>query len=199
MKSNTNVTRGSGLLEGLLAKKRSAKANSLIKDFHRKGRILDIGCGSYPYFLMTVDFKEKYGVDPVLDMSKIKNGKIILKKLDVTEQKLPFADNNFDVITMLAVFEHIDGKKIIGVLREIRRTLKKGGVFVLTTPSPWADGLLHLMAKMSLISKEEIHEHKHNHQKSKVINILRDAGFKKGDVKSGFFEIYMNMWFVALK
>lgn len=111
MKSNTNVTRGSGLLEGLLAKKRSAKANSLIKDFHRKGRILDIGCGSYPYFLMTVDFKEKYGVDPVLDMSKIKNGKIILKKLDVTEQKLPFADNNFDVITMLAVFEHIDGKK----------------------------------------------------------------------------------------
>jgi len=199
MKSNINVTRGSGLLEGLLAKKRAAKANSLIKDFHRKGRILDIGCGSYPYFLINVDFKNKFGIDPSLNAQGVKDGKILLRRIDITKQKLPFTDSYFDVITMLAVFEHIDAKKLTGVLKEIRRTLKKGGIFIITTPSPWADGLLHLMATMSLISKEEIHEHKHNNQKKRIIDILRDAGFKKENVGSGFFEIYMNMWFTAIK
>jgi len=192
-------TRGEGLLEGFLAKKRSAKANSLIKDFHRKGRILDIGCGSYPYFLMTVDFKEKYGVDPVLDMSKIKNGKVILKKLDVTEQKLPFADNNFDVITMLAVFEHIDENKLKFILSEIKRVLKKEGILIITTPAPWSDRVLHFMARVGLISKEEMEEHKHNYDSKAIRNILVESGFKKEKIKKGFFEIYMNMWFVALK
>jgi len=192
-------TRGEGLLEGFLAKKRSAKANSLIKDFHRKGRILDIGCGSYPYFLMTVDFKEKYGVDPVLDMSKIKNGKIILKKLDVTEQKLPFADNNFDVITMLAVFEHIDENKLKFILSEIKRVLKKEGILIITTPAPWSDRVLHFMARVGLISKEEMEEHKHNYDSKAIRNILVESGFKKVKIKKGFFEIYMNMWLAAAK
>ena len=192
-------TRGEGLLEGFLAKKRSAKANSLIKDFHRKGRILDIGCGSYPYFLMTVDFKEKYGVDPVLDMSKIKNGKVILKKLDVTEQKLPFADNNFDVITMLAVFEHIDENKLKFILSEIKRVLKKEGILIITTPAPWSDRVLHFMARVGLISKEEMEEHKHNYDSKAIRNILVESGFKKVKIKKGFFEIYMNMWLAAAK
>ncbi len=193
---NNHYTRGSGLLEGFLAKKRTARANSLLKQV-RNGKILDIGCGSYPYFLLNNHFTEKYGIDPSLKNTKLKN--IELKNLDVTKSKLPFRDNFFDAVTMLAVFEHLDHGKINFVLKEINRVLKKDGALVITTPSPWSDKILKNMARLDLVSKEEIHEHKHNYSKSKIVDIIKDAGFKSNKIKSGFFEFYLNMWFTAIK
>ena len=193
---NNHYTRGTGILEGFLAQKRTAKANSLLKQV-RKGRILDIGCGSYPYFLLNNNFTEKYGVDPSLKNTKLKN--IKLKNLDVTKNKLPFKDNFFDAVTMLAVFEHLDHEKINFVLKEINRVLNKNGVLVITTPAPWSDKILKNMARLDLVSKEEIHEHKHNYSKSKIENLIKDAGFKSNKVNSGFFEFYLNMWLMAQK
>jgi hypothetical protein len=51
-----NVTRGSGLFERFLADKRISLANKLIPDSHWQGRILDIGCGEFPYFLLNMTF-----------------------------------------------------------------------------------------------------------------------------------------------
>jgi hypothetical protein len=48
---NQHFTRGRGLLEPWLAKMRAQRANRLIPAELRAGRILDIGCGSFPYFL----------------------------------------------------------------------------------------------------------------------------------------------------
>ncbi|MEK7160104.1 MAG: class I SAM-dependent methyltransferase [Patescibacteria group bacterium] len=192
-------TRGNGLLEDFLAKKRAEKANNLMPQNYRKGKILDIGCGSYPYFLINTNFNQKYGIDPSLKLSDIKNKQLNLQVLDVTGNKLPFADSYFDVVTMLAVFEHIDGDKLIPVLKEIYRVLKKDGMFIITTPAPWADKLLHQMSKIGLISSEEIHDHKHNHPRSKIENILQQGDFERHKIKSGYFEIYMNMWFTAVK
>jgi len=57
----SRVTRGNGLLEGCLARRRCARADALIPDELRAGRILDIGCGRYPLFLRTTAFREKVG------------------------------------------------------------------------------------------------------------------------------------------
>lgn len=192
-------TRGNGLLEDFLAKKRAQKANNLILQSYRKGRILDIGCGSYPYFLINTNFNQKYGIDPSLKLSDVKNKHLNLQVMDVAGNNLPFLDNYFDTVTMLAVFEHIDGNKLIPVLKEIRRILKKEGLYIITTPAPWSDKLLHQMSKVGLISSEEIHEHKTHHTKSKIEEMLRISGFKDEKIKSGYFEIYMNMWFTAVK
>lgn len=192
-------TRGNGLLEDFLAKKRAEKANSLIPQSFRKGRILDIGCGSYPYFLINTDFKEKYGIDPSLKLSDVKNKKLNLQVLDITGNGLPFANSYFDVVTMLAVFEHIKHDKLNFALSEIKRLLKKDGIFVITTPAPWADKLLHFMSKFNLISKDEIHEHKHNYPKKKIESILQEVGFEKNKTRSGYFELGFNMWFVVKK
>ena len=189
-----NVTRGSGLFEGFLAKKRTAKANRLLKQTKRE-KILDIGCGSYPYFLLNTNFKERYGIDSSINSSLVKN--INLQKLDVTKQKLPFKDNFFDAVTMLAVFEHLDHKRIPFVLKEINRVLKKDGMLVMTTPAPWSDIILKNMARLSLVSKEEIHEHKHNMNASIIRNYVAEGGFRKTD--SGYFELGLNMWFTAKK
>ncbi len=192
-----NFTRGDGLLEGFLAKRRAEKANNFIPKIYRKGKILDIGCGSYPYFLSTTIFSEKYGIDPSLSIRKISNIKLIKK--DVTKQKLPFNDNYFDVVTMLAVFEHINGNKIEFVLNEICRVLKKSGILIITTPAPWSDKLLHQMGKVGLISSEEIHDHKTHYQRLEIEDIISKAGFKKEKIKSGYFELGFNMWFTAIR
>jgi ubiquinone/menaquinone biosynthesis C-methylase UbiE len=194
-----NYTRGSGLLESFLTKQRAKRANTLIQKKSRRERILDIGCGSFPYFLTVVDFKEKYGIDPFVSTSLIKTKSIKLIKNKVDSKKLSFQDNYFDTVTMLAVFEHIDGDKLMPILKEIHRVLKKDGLFIITTPAPWADKLLHQMSKLGLISSEEIHEHKHNHPRRKIENFLEKSGFKKKNIKSGFFELYMNMWFTGVK
>jgi ubiquinone/menaquinone biosynthesis C-methylase UbiE len=158
---------------------------------------LDIGCGSYPYFLLHTDFTEKYGIDPSLTTLKIQG--LDLKKANVTKQRLPFGNNYFNAVTMLAVFEHIEHDKLQKLIREINRVLVKGGILVVTTPAPWADKLLHQMARISLISKEEIHEHKHNHHRERIEGIIKNGGFKRRSISSGFFELGMNMWFVAKK
>jgi ubiquinone/menaquinone biosynthesis C-methylase UbiE len=199
MKKTINLTRGTGLLEEFLARQRARKANSFISKEQRKGRVLDIGCGSYPFFLVSTKFKEKYGMDPSVSVNLVKNQKIYLSKTGVSKKKLVFKDNYFDVVTMLAVFEHIEHDSLNFVLNEIRRVLKKNGVFIITTPAPWADKLLHFMSIFGLISTEEIHEHKHNHPKEKIEVILAQAGFEKGKIRSGFFEFFLNMWFTASK
>ena len=56
-------TRGKGLLEPSLARLRANRANQLIPKSLRDGRILDIGCGSYPYFLSHTSFQEKFAID----------------------------------------------------------------------------------------------------------------------------------------
>ena len=54
--------------------------------------------------------QQKFGVDPSLTTLNAKG--IILKKHDVTSRPLPFVNNYFDVVTMLAVFEHIEDSSI---------------------------------------------------------------------------------------
>ncbi|MBI3984695.1 MAG: class I SAM-dependent methyltransferase [Candidatus Levybacteria bacterium] len=195
MQNSQIFTRGSGLLEGFLSRQRTKRANSLINKDYRKGRILDIGCGFYPYFLTSTDFNEKYGIDPALFDSKISD--INLQKLDITRQKLPFSNSFFDTVTMLAVFEHIETEKLDFVLSEIKRVLKDRGELIITTPAPWADKLLHAMALTGLISKVEIHDHKHSLKKDSIEKIFTKKGFK--NVRSGFFELGFNMWFKIVK
>jgi len=194
-KKKNSVTRGHGLLEGFLAKRRTTMAKKLLKEA-KKEKILDVGCGSYPYFLINIDFTEKIGIDPSLKNISYKELK--LKKIDATK-KLPFKDNYFNAVTMLAVFEHLEKKKLPDVLREIRRVLNKDGILVITTPAPWADKPLHHLANFGIISKEEIHEHKHNLNHRTIGQYLIDAGFTEKKIKKGFFEIYMNMWIRAVK
>ncbi len=197
--TQSSVTRGSGLLEGFLAKKRAGKANEFITEKHRKGKILDVGCGTYPFFLESTEFAEKYGIDPNVNFSSIKNKKIKLKKMNLKKNKFPFKNDFFDAIVMLAVFEHLEYENIPYILDEINRILKKDGVFVITTPAPWSDKLLHLTARSGLISSEEIHDHKHNHPNAKIVSLIERAKFKKNKIKSGYFEMGFNMWFAAKK
>ncbi len=194
-----SVTRGHGLLEGFLARKRAAMADKLIPDSHRHGRILDIGCGTTPYFLAHTYFQEKFGIDPVLGELREEKG-LHLQRFDVEEGKpLPFQNDFFEVVSMLAVFEHIKQDVLSTFLSEVHRVLKPGGMLVLTTPCSWSDGILKVLAQTGMVSKEEIYEHEGAYNHQNITEFLEKGGFKKEHVTLGYFELFLNNWGTARK
>lgn len=190
------LTRGKGLLEPFLARKRARMANQIIPDQLRKGRILDIGCGSYPYFLSHVYFQQKFAIDQLAPATVPNN--IQWTTLDLNrEPSLPFEDGFFSVITMLAVVEHLNPTSLVKLFSEAYRTLEPGGVLIITTPSAWSDGLLKLMAKLRLVSAEEINEHCFAYTLPLLGWYFGRAGFAMNKVRFGYFEFLLNMWAVA--
>ena len=103
----------------------------------KTGIALDIGCagGLYSRLLNDLGF-ETYGVDTnekFLDIAK-RNSKVNYILADA--KNLPFRDNNFDVIIMLATLEHITERE--NTLKEINRVLKQNGILILTVPNTWS-------------------------------------------------------------
>lgn len=178
-------------------------ANKLIPSNVRSGRILDIGCGSYPTFLTQTQFAERYGVDRVLNRSMIdrmQSAGICLETFDADqEDRLPFPDEFFAVVSMLAVYEHLLEDRLKVVLRDVSRVLRPGGIFVMTTPSHWTEPVLTLLSTIGFISSEEVDEHQRNHKHSDIRPYLEDAGFLGGKLRMGYFEARMNQWVVAEK
>ncbi len=184
------------MLENFLARLRAAKAESLITPKHRGGRILDIGCGSFPYFLAHTKFRERFGIDKMHSARKtITHDGITLKNQDIERtRRLPFSNGYFDVVTMLAVFEHIEHDRLVGLLREVRRVLRPGGSFIMTTPAGWTEQLLRFLSAVKLLSSQEVDEHKDAYSPVSIARILTDAGFSRDAMRIGYFELGMNIF-----
>ena len=100
---------------------------------------------------------------------------------------------------MLAVFEHIEPRKIGALVSEVRRILKLRGIFVLTIPVWWTDRILKILAKVHLISAVGVVDHKDTYSPKKVKNIMKMSGFEIGNIETGYFEAFMNIWVKAIK
>lgn len=188
-----------GLLEDFFARKRSLKADALIPAGLREGKILDVGCGITPAFLLNTKFKHKYGLDLMID-NQLPKENIFITKLDLEKEPVfPFEGNFFDAVTMLAVFEHLEPGRLIGVLKEIRRVLKPKSRFVVTTPCPWSAKLIALMAKLRLIDPEKARGHKGAYARRAIIRYLNEAGFERSKIRFGRFELFLNSWVYADK
>ncbi len=200
--SKPAVTRGSGILEGFLARQRAGKADKLIPQSLRQGRIVDIGCGLHPYFLLQTQFEHKIGLDktvgsPVMECGP--RGKMTLIRHDVEkEARLPLDTGFCEVVTMLAVIEHLERDMALSLLPEIHRILKPGGLLVLTTPAAWTDSLLRVMARLRLVSLVEIQEHKAVYDSRRLAALLSTV-FSVERLKFGYFELFMNIWATAQK
>jgi len=103
--------------------------------FLLSGTLLDVGCGQMPYkeFLLknNPNIKKYIG----LDFAEGKYAR--LKKPDLTwdGHTIPLRDSTVDCVMATEVLEHC--KDPLRILKEIRRVLIPGGVFLFTTPFTW--------------------------------------------------------------
>jgi len=187
----------------MLAKLRAKKANSLISPAQRQGRILDFGCGSYPFFLSETQFAEKYGLDKMVDPAHPAPGldpAIRLQPFDTyASDHLPYDADHFDVVTMLAVFEHIRVDRLTRLISDIHRVLKPGGAYIMTTPSGWTGPILSTLKTLRLVSPEEIDEHEDSYSVAKIRPIMAQTPFAPERTTFGHFELGMNVWMRAIK
>lgn len=196
--SSGRSTRGKDLLEPLLARLRARQANRLISDHLRIGRILDVVCMSIPYFLSYTYFVEKFAIDQLYTI--ISYPDIQFYTIDVNSYpQQPFEDKFFNVVTMRAVVEHLDPVNLISLFQEAHRTMLPGGNVIITTPAAWSDGLLKWMARINLVSKEDIDEHVYPYTLQLLGWCFAKAGFAMEKVRFGYFEMMLNLWATAEK
>ena len=181
-------TRGFGLLRGL-AKKRAQLADSLIPRPFRSGRILDIGCGMNPAFLQTTAFSEKYGIDKAGSLSchtKFDEQLITFIHHDIESgDPFPFYDEFCDVVTMLAVIEHISPNNLSKVIAELYRVLKRGGL--LLSP-PHALDRFHPERNVSSTTYPADGSQRPQEHTSDDIRRLCNGGLHQGNMQQGCFE-----------
>jgi ubiquinone/menaquinone biosynthesis C-methylase UbiE len=181
------------ILEPFLRKLRLYK---VIKHIPRGCKLLDIGCGNTASFLWTVSpkIKQGFGVDFKVSDFETNNIKVQQYKF---QDNLPFPDNYFDVVTMLAVLEHIEKEKEI--LEEVYRVLIPGGRLILTVPSIWSQPVLEFLSyKLKIVSEMEIRDHKRYYNRTKLRNALTKTA-KFGDFHHQYFQFWMNNFCMVVK
>ena len=132
------------------------------------GSLVDIGCGKMPYrelILAESGVREYVGVD--IEGAREYSRSV---KPDVVwdGRSLPLSAQRFDCALATEVFEHTGD--LSGLLSEIRRVLRPGGLLFFTTPFVWP-----------------YHEVPHDHQRWTSFGLrskLEAAGFKHVEVRS---------------
>jgi SAM-dependent methyltransferase len=127
-------------------------------------KLLDVGCGTGANLEMLAAFGEAEGVDVSDDALEFCRRKGLKVHKGLAE-KLPFADESFDIVTALDVVEHLDDD--LTGLREMHRVLKTGGRTLIFVPAfMWLWGV-----------QDDISNHRIRYTRKQIVERLASAGF----------------------
>jgi len=152
---------------------------------HLHERVLDIGAGNNRLINL-------YGNGVGVDVYDWKGGAQIL----ANTATLPFADDEFDTITLVACLNHIPTRQI--TLKEAYRVLRPGGRCLVTMINPIIGSLAH-----TLLWHEESHERGMEKDElnglwnRQTIELMSGAGFQLTQIEPFFYGL--NNLFVAVK
>lgn len=182
------------LLENIL---RTLRFRQIEKYVPANSHVLDLGCGYQGKLLQLLSNKIKQGVGYDMSVSKKPIANNIKLNSGQVDTKLPFSKNNFDLVIASAVIEHVKYPNLL--ISEVYRLLKPKGQLMLTTPSVKAKPLLEWLAKLKLLSREEIADHRQYYTKEKLINLLTKNGFSEKKIEVSTFELGFNIFVKATK
>lgn len=112
-----------------------------LNNLDRHTSILDFGCGvgnSIKYLNKYFPTANIYGVDVSQKSIHIANQRFgeLANLITYDGESLPYKDNSFDVVFSACVFHHIPSDLYPLIFAEIRRVLKKNGLFVVFEHNP---------------------------------------------------------------
>ena len=96
--------------------------------------VLDVGCGSKPYKKLFGNASRYIGTDVNVTGHDHTDSEVDIYFDGV---KLPFDDNEFDVVVLFEVLEHVED--LDQLLSDIARVLKDDGSLILSTPFIWEE------------------------------------------------------------
>ncbi len=136
------------------------------------GRLLDIGCGDNT--LVRKYYPNGLGIDVV---NYWRNVDLVVE----SSSSIPFADNSFDTITIVAALNHIPGYQ--ATLVESFRLVKPGGQIIITMPIGFPQKLWHRITRK--YDDDQIYrgineeEERYYIPVKEIFESLRKVGFRK--------------------
>lgn len=136
-------------------------------------KLLDIGCHQGELFeKLQGHIGPSVGIDSLTQSRHLGPHQIIHYTF---AGQLPFASATFDVVTLLAVIEHI--QEIKQLIEECKRVLVPTGRVVLTVPAPAADHLLDWLIRLRLADGMSLEEH-HGFDPTQLPEFFEKQGFR---------------------
>jgi SAM-dependent methyltransferase len=178
------------LLDRYLRDVRIAKARRFVE----KGDVVvDVGCLDGAMFeRWRGDIAYGYGVDPTLDERR--KGPDYELFPGLFPEALPEVE--CDVITMLAVLEHVPPEAQEGLADACHRILKPGGRVVITVPSPRVDTILEVLSRLRVIDGMSLEEH-YGFDPEDTLRVFGAPRFRLAE--SSRFQLGLNNLFVFEK
>ena len=151
---------------------------------------LDLGCAGGTFVNFLDKNKISYGADISINQIKYAKKNYETKKHKfylIKNNKLPFKDKSFDVVTNLQLMEHLSLEDNQKLLKEIKRVIKSKGKLIITTPnyfSPW----IFLEKIVNLLGEVKYNEqHITSFNKKNIVIFLKKVGFKKIFISTNMF------------
>jgi len=178
-------------IDKLLQKIRISQAQKFLR---KNDSVLDIGSVDGVMFERWKDIISKgLGIDPTLDKT------ITTDLYTLIPGYFPEAcpkGEKFDVITMLAVLEHIPLEQQKALANNCHDMLNKNGRVIITVPSPRVDDILEVLLKLKLIHGMSLEEH-YGFLPEHTRQIFSDSMFRL--VAHQTFQLGLNNLFVFEK
>jgi 2-polyprenyl-3-methyl-5-hydroxy-6-metoxy-1,4-benzoquinol methylase len=163
-------------------------ASSWIPD---NSQVLDIGChqGEFLEMLEPRLRAGSIGLDPLLQTERITPTYKL--QASIFDDSLQVPEQSFDVIVMLAVFEHLQEKEHIA--QKCFQLLRPHGRVIVTVPSLKADKVIDLLVSLRLVDGMSLEQH-HGFEPDQVPGIFEQQGFHAKTWKR--FQLGLNNLFV---
>jgi ubiquinone/menaquinone biosynthesis C-methylase UbiE len=143
-------------------------------------RVLDIGCGTGTLVVLIKRLQphvDVVGLDP--DPKALARGKRKAERASVSVQfdqgfsdALPYADASVDRVLSSFMFHHLQREEKDGMLREVRRVLRPGGVFTLLDFGGPESGETGFLARVIHSS-----HHLRDNSEDRILALMSQAGF----------------------
>lgn len=167
---------------------------------YRMPAVLDIGCGYHATLLTDLRSMISSGVGVDVQISPAAKAQPSLTFLEqsIEEALVSLAAEEFDVITLISVLEHLRDPSI--VLAGCYDRLRSRGRIIINVPNWRGKTLLELSAfKLKLSPALEMDDHKMYYDKRDLWPLLVRAGFLPSNIVMRYHKLGLNLFAVATK